>query len=439
MRGDRMPQPARAFAASGFWVRRTGLGNASMSRSRFPLTGRRILFLQGPSSSFFGKLALACRALGAEVLRVGVAPGDRLYWPSGCGRYIACRGAADRFAEAFAAIVAEERPTDLVMLGDGRKYHVNAVSVAKAVGGITPWVIEQGYLRPGLISVEAWGTGGRSAIPAAFAATTDTRRDLPASDPAPGSFLRYAAYDVAYHLANVLLCPVFYPRYRHYALDSPWAEWRGWTLKALRARSRARQTGAALARIGAHSGSVFLVPLQLDTDFQLRDHGTGRSQEEELAAVMASFAAHAPAGALLAVKEHPLDNGLRRWDRRAERLARVAGIGDRVAVFTGGRVEALYPKLAGIVTINSTVGLSALLAGVPVKVLGRAIYDLPGLTDPDGLDAFWAAPLRPDPAEAARFRRFLRYDYHVPGAFDGPDAQRGAQALARFIAGERPQ
>ncbi|TDX31833.1 capsular polysaccharide export protein [Rhodovulum visakhapatnamense] len=410
-----------------------------MSLSRFPLAGRRIVFLQGPSSPFFRDVATACARLGAEVLRVGFAPGDRLYWASGCGRYIAYRGSAERFGAVLADLIRGENLTDLVMLGDGREYHANAVSAAKVADGITPWVIEQGYLRPGLISVEPWGTGGRSAIPARFAATTDTRPDLPVPEPAPGSFLRYAAFDVAYHLANVLFGPVFYPRYRHYALDSPWAEWRGWILKAVRAPARARQTEAALARIAAHAGPVFLVPLQLDTDFQIRDHGTGRTQDQDLAAVMASFAAHAPSDALLAVKEHPLDNGLRRWDRRAERLAREAGIDDRVAVFPGGRVEALFPALAGIVTINSTVGLSALLEGVPVKVLGRAVYDLPGLSHRAGLDAFWTAPERPDPAEADRFRRFLRHDYHVPGAFDGPDARRGAEALARFIAGERPQ
>jgi capsular polysaccharide export protein len=33
-----------------------------------------------------------------------------------------------------------------------------------------------------------------------------------------------------------------------------------------------------------------------------------------------------------------------------------------------------------VVTINSTVGLSALAQGRATKTLGRAFYDLPGLT-----------------------------------------------------------
>jgi capsular polysaccharide export protein len=35
---------------------------------------------------------------------------------------------------------------------------------------------------------------------------------------------------------------------------------------------------------------------------------------------------------------------------------------------------------AGVVTVNSTAGLQALREGKPVVALGRALYDMPGLT-----------------------------------------------------------
>src|SRR5690606_16043873 len=122
------------------------------------------------------------------------------------------------------------------------------------------------------------------------------------------------------------------------------------------------------------------------------------------------------------VNEHPLDNGLRPWRQRVAERAAARGLGSRVVILAQGRAEDLLPRLAGVVTINSTVGLSAILAGVPVKVLGRAIYDLPGLGHPGHLDRFWRAPRRPDPAVANAFERFLRHRYHVPGTFDGPGA-----------------
>ncbi|WP_081532160.1 hypothetical protein [Rhodovulum sp. P5] len=371
-------------------------------------------------------------------MRIGLNPGDRLFWPGRAGRYLAYRGTPADFGAYLEQVLADSGATDLVMLGDGRTHHRAAIAAIRASGrAITPWIVEQGYLRPGLILVETWGTGGRSRIPAAFKGQdTDA---LPDPAPAPGSFLRYAAFDVAYHLANVTMGPLFYPRYRHYALDSPVAEWRGWIGKALAARGRRRDTETGLARIAAHRGPVFLMPLQLDTDFQLRDHGTGRSQAEELEAIIASFRNHAPENALLVVKEHPLDNGLRRWGHRTRTLARGYGTGGRVVFLAGGRVEDLFPRLSGVVTINSTVGLSAILAGIPVKVLGRAIYDRPGLTHRGTLDTLWHRPEAPDADLAGRFRRYLRYHYHVPGAFDGPDALTGAENVAQFIAGEWPE
>ena len=40
--------------------------------------------------------------------------------------------------------------------------------------------------------------------------------------------------------------------------------------------------------------------------------------------------------------------------------------------------------------VNSTVGLSALMADVPVKVCGRAMYDIPDITYQGLLSDFWA-------------------------------------------------
>ncbi|OYU78090.1 MAG: hypothetical protein CFE32_03120 [Alphaproteobacteria bacterium PA3] len=50
-------------------------------------------------------------------------------------------------------------------------------------------------------------------------------------------------------------------------------------------------------------------------------------------------------------------------------------------------------------------GTLALARGGPVVVLGKAVYDLPGLTFQDGLDRFWTEATAPDAATFAAFRR----------------------------------
>jgi len=61
----------------------------------------------------------------------------------------------------------------------------------------------------------------------------------------------------------------------------------------------------------------------------------------------------------------------------------------------GGIPIELLSNAAGIVTINSTVGTTGLYNRVPVKVLGNAVFDIPGLTSQQPLDAFWQDPSPP--------------------------------------------
>jgi len=48
----------------------------------------------------------------------------------------------------------------------------------------------------------------------------------------------------------------------------------------------------------------------------------------------------------------------------------------------------LFSHILGTITINSTVGLQTMYHNSPVKVLGKAIYDIEGLTDKIDLDSF---------------------------------------------------
>lgn len=410
------------------------------------LAGRRFLLLQGPSSNFFGELGCALRAAGADVARTGFCPGDRLYWPDRAGRYIACRGTRAAGPGALhaelAAIIARENPTDIIMLGDGRAAHAAAIAVAaRHPGQVQPWIVEHGYLRGGLIAIEPWGCGGRSRIPAAYAAARSAAKTmvppfgaLADPDAVSQSFLRYAAYDIAYHGANLVGARMLYPGYRPHALDGPLREYAGWIRKALRWPLSRAVRNRCLARIAEFSGPLYLFPLQLATDFQIRDHGPPEGLPDTVRMVVGSFARAAGPGAHLLITVHPLDNGWQDWAGLVGAAAAGASIPDRVSVLQGGTPADLLARVAGVVTVNSSLGLTALTRQRPVKVLGRAIYDLPGLTDPAPLDMFWTAPKAPDARELDHFIAFLRNWFHVAGSFDGPGARVGAAAIARRLA-----
>ena len=405
--------------------------NTALQQTGHSLRGRRFVLLQGPSSRFFRHFGRALRAQDATVTRIGFCPGDRLLWARSAGRYLPYRGRPEAFGAWLRDVLTEDATTDIVMLGDGRAPHAAALEML-ATSGLTaqPWIIEHGYLRPNLILIEPNGMGGASTLPHRDFA--DTKATPPAAADWPGSFARYAAMDVAYHVSNLLLAPVFYPHHRPHSGIHPIAEYTGWIRKFATAPMRRRQREAALAAIARQEGPLFLFPLQLSQDMQLVRYGTGEPQTDILRRVIRSFLADAPGDAMLVVKVHPLDNGRTNWN------GLVSGPSDRILYLDGGDLDHLLAKAAGVVTINSTVGLQALQAGVPTHVLGQAIYRTAGLTDQPGLDAFWNAPAPPDTERVDTFCGFIAANFHVPGAFDGPGALAGADNLARWLANPPP-
>jgi capsular polysaccharide export protein len=93
----------------------------------------------------------------------------------------------------------------------------------------------------------------------------------------------------------------------------------------------------------------------------------------------------------------------------------------------------ILPLMSGAVCVNSTAGLAAVEFGKPTVVLGRALYDMPGLTHQDGIDTFWRSPQAPDPRLYEAFRQVMMATTQVNGAY----ATRRGRALAVPEAGAR--
>lgn len=399
-------------------------------------TTRTVLLLQGPSSLFFRHLADALEARGAQVRRINLCTGDWLFWRRpGARNY---RGDAAAWPGYLAAVFEAEHVTDLVLLGDCRERHKAAIALARRTG-IRVHAIELGYLRPDWLTIEREGTGGFSRFPRDPAAI----RRL-ATGPLPAttrlyrsSFLEYAALDVAFNLANVVFDPLFFPRFRRHAIDHPVVEYAGWIVKLVRGPAERRRTAATLADVGRRPGPRFLVPLQLATDFQIRVHAPDPDLVAMMKGVVRSFAREAPPDATLLFKVHPLDNGWIRWRRLLIDEAATAGVAGRCFVVDGGDLGRMLDGAAGVVTVNSTVGITALVAGVPVLTLGTALYDVAGLTHRGPKEAFWQRPERPDPTFVTDFLRALAATIQVRGAFDGEGVRPGAAAVAERILRDR--
>lgn len=390
---------------------------------------RRFLFLQGPISPFFSEVAAGLAAHGHAVHRINLSLGDKLFWRHVPGMakpvdFTARPKAWPAFIEAY---LDAQGITDLVLLGEQRAYHRVAIAAARP-RGIMVTVTDFGYFRPDWITLERDGMGGDSRFPSDPAQILALARDLPPADLREihaDDFSRQARWDVLYHVANLTLWP--FSHYASHQLHHPLATYWGIGRRLLRRRAEREEGARVLAAIGDRPFWVFA--MQMETDFSVRAYSRYPDMDTPIAEALRSFAAHAPAEAQLLVKVHPLDPCVKRWGQRVAAMAEAAGLTGRVHVAHHGPMEAMLAAARGLVTINSTVGIKAVAMGCPVKALGKAVWDVPGLAHQGTLDAFWIDGKPPEPVLRDAFLAALQATTQLRGVFYG-DVGRAAAVAA---------
>ncbi|RCW25901.1 capsular polysaccharide export protein [Ciceribacter lividus] len=384
-----------------------------------------LLILQGPASPFLKEVAREAEALGARVFKINFCLGDTVFWWPRKADWFA--GPSEDWPGFLHDYLRRNDITDILMLGDGRPKHAAAVEAAREAGARVH-ILEHGYLRPDWLTIEPEGMSGRSWFPRDASALRALADGMPAVDLRShfsSSFLTYALYDLAYHIPNVLLGWLLHPHYRTHGPVHPAVEYAGWIRKGLTSRRRRRQAQEVQRGYLPKETSpprYFLFPLQLPGDYQIRIHAPFGDHFEIVAATIASFAREAPLEARLLFKIHPIDNGLSGWTGFIAGEAKRYGVDNRVDVIDGGDLEKLITSAAGIVTVNSTVGLSAVMAGKPVITLGAAIYDIAGVTHQDSLASFWRAPQAPQAGMPQVLAKALVATTQVRGGFLGAEA-----------------
>jgi capsular polysaccharide export protein len=380
---------------------------ASESRHRF-------LFLQGPIGTFFNKLAQRLCGMGHTVRRINFNGGDRLSWTASPAMDYA--GDEEHWPQFLEQALADHNITDIVLFGDCRPLHRIAIRIGEA-RGISIHACEEGYLRPNWLTLELGGVNRHSSLPrdpAWYVARAQNLGPWHPGVPVSNSYARRAAEDVLYRLANVLLA-WRYPGYRTHKPWSPLAEYLSGARRFFFAPAAKRRSTRLASEIIAGRQAFYLLPLQLEADSQIRFHSPLGSMVPAIGQIIDSFARHAPAESMLVVTEHPLDTGVIDLGRITRQHAIAAGVGARVIFLHGGSPEPLLRASQGVVTINSTLGILALDFNLPVKTIGHAIYDMPGLTFQGGLDQFWQQRTSPDRIVFDCFRRVVAAESQING------------------------
>jgi len=408
-----------------------------------PLGGRHILFLQGLATPFFATLAAKLARDGAMVHRVHFCGGDWVFRGNAAPgvTHHAYGGTLGNLPSWYRALITRHGIDTVIMLGDCRPVH-SAVRQIPAAQGLRLYAFDEGYIRPGFVTMEAGGTNGYSSMPKDPGMISTLAADAPALEPytpIKTNMGRRARMDLLAHGANILYRWKF-PHFQGHRPASIWQEAGGWIKRGARALLHGNANKAAIACIETAEVPYFLVPLQLNSDYQIRIHSGYSGMPAFIDEVMQSFAANAPKSCHLFFKNHPLDNGILNYRSIVAQKATALGISDRVSFAAGGDLDRIIKGAEGVVLVNSTVGFATLRLGRPLKALGTAVYDIPGLTDDKPLDGFWQNPQPPQQRLAEEFLTVVETYTQVRGdLFSDSGIERASLEAAQVIAGNLPR
>lgn len=379
-------------------------------------TSQNILLLQGPMGCFFLQFNQWLSKYQKTVYKINFNGGDEYYYPESNANTFAFTDKMENFHSFLHNFIEKNNIDSIICFGDTRSMH----KIAKQVSlekNLHFWAMEEGYFRPHFITIEKDGCNYFSPIPLDADFFQEAFKHLKEktyrqSNGVRGAFLkgRVKGFFYLWHLTKNRSK---YPHYQHHR------NYRAWqsvylTLKGeMRLLFKYRIKDKLLMKKIIHNQirNFYILPLQLCDDAQISIHSDFASVEEFLIFVLQSFANYAPPDLNLMVKHHPWDIYLSDYTKQLnDFIKKNPHCKGRIFYIHEMPLPVLLRKGKAMVVMNSTSGVSALLHGMPVKVLGRANYDVTGLTDQNSLANFWHNPMKPD---AELFNAFRQYHMNV--------------------------
>ncbi|MCR8696657.1 MULTISPECIES: capsule biosynthesis protein [Campylobacter] len=380
------------------------------------IKGKNILLLQGPMGDFFNKLDNICTQKGAFVTRIGFNAGDAYF--SKTKSYFAYKGRPKQWAK-FINKFYQDNNIDIVFLfGDCRFYHKIAIKIAKGLG-IDVYVFEEGYLRPGFITMEYYGVNNHSRMPRDREFYDNySPKTKPFTVKSTSTYGLMAWWATQYYLVSNIFY-FLYPHYIHHRDFSPIKE--GFygirnLIRKIKYKFTERDLNGRFE--GELSEKYYFVALQTHDDFQVRTHSRFRTMESFIEYIISSFSRYAPKDTILIFKHHPMDRGKKNYNSYIRYLAKIYRVDGRIMAVFDAHLPTIIKNSKAVILINSTVGLNALSYSKPVICLGKSMYDIKGLTTKDlNLDKFWSIQSPVDKELYSKFRAYLIDNTQITGSY----------------------
>jgi capsular polysaccharide export protein len=364
----------------------------------------------------FNRIAKWKRSLGHAVTQVLFNGGDHYFCSD--PEAVEFRQSLSEWPLHLLDLIVQHDIDGVLLFGQSRPIHREAIRICRELG-ISVFVMEEGYIRPGFMTLELGGVNAESTT----LSTYRLDENFPAAATITAAKVKHHRLRITWHAMLYFFFLKLGARYykgyihhRHTSILRYTSYWVGAALHYPVSRWHDRKSMAVFN----HRRPFFFVPLQIDSDAQVVYHSCFLNVMSFAEEVMKSFALHSPSDVQLVIKQHPLARGHIGMRASILSMAERYGIRHRLVYIYSCKIHELLEKSEGVVTINSTVGVQAIARAVPLKVMGLAIYDHPDVVDSQPLDEFWRNPRKPDPAKALAYHRALKILTQVPVAIYDP-------------------
>lgn len=375
-----------------------------------------VLLLQGPMGPFFRRLRGDLETLGKTVYKINFNGGDRYYYRQ--KNTFDYQNSIANWRSYLIGFCKQYHIDTFILFGNERIYHKIAHEVATQYE-IDLFAFEEGYIRPDFITFELGGVNGRSSVPKnrqqyqnQLSISSEKQTQV-----VPHSFGKSAKYAMKYYLYG-WMHRMDFPHYQHHRSFEPVPEGLSWVRSGIRKKLYQLTEQRSYKRLRKlYKQHYFLAPLQVHNDAQIKSWSTLPSAAAFIRRVISSFSKHAAPEDALVFKHHPMDRGYSNYTGLIDKLARRYQCEDKVFYLHDQHLPTLLDEAKATVVINSTVGLSSLVHRTPVKALGQAVYDIPGLTYQGPLKDFWKDSGQVDHELFLQFRSHLLRKNQVNGNF----------------------
>lgn len=377
-----------------------------------------VLILQGDWEGGISNVALDLMASGVEVAKVVLNAADWIYKRRGV-QTVEYDRPFEEFEDWLNDYVLTHNVDCIVIYNQYRPYNEVGWDLAMKLG-IECVVLELGLLRPDFCTIYTRELDHFGYLSREWERVMSGELDLPELESVPKlarvRVMTKMKQFAAFFLFSRVMA-LFFRRYTHY-IDQRgqgfWYHFYALLIAGIRFQGRAGHDRYNIRFRSEWDANFYFVPLQVHTDSQITRRSEFESIEVFIDEVVASFTAHAPQGTKLVFKVHPMDRGYKDYSKKIKEMNRKLG-GDRIHYVDRVQLPLALAHCRGCVTVNSSVGLSAVIHRKKTICLGEAAFDLEGLSYQGGLDDFWAADFSPKEELVDNFLRLLKLTSQAQG------------------------